>query len=118
MQTITGHHYCAMEAFLPGVKKGVIGGLSNTIWSALYFHLPFYNCVDINRQRRETADALYNKDPSKLLDLNLRFFHVPYCGGDLSFDTKYFHVIDDSSRDADLLAVLRRDLLAAIPVQG
>jgi hypothetical protein len=45
MERLTRHHNFAMEAFLPGVRKGVIGGLSNTIWGALFFSLPFYNCV-------------------------------------------------------------------------
>lgn len=110
MEAVTPHHYCAMEAFLPGVRKGVIGGLSNTIWGSLYFRLPFYNCVDIYRQNRGCGKTLYQKDPAQLLDLNLRFFNVPYCNGQLDFDPKHFGLINESTREADLLAALRREL--------
>jgi hypothetical protein len=112
IEAMTPHHYCAMEAFLPGVRKGVIGGLSNTIWGALYFRLPFYNCVDIHRQNRSCANTLYHKDPTQLLDLNLRFFNIPYCNGKLDFDPKYFSIISDSTREADLLEALRSELAA------
>lgn len=113
MEDVTPHHYCAMEAFLPGVKKGVIGGLSNTIWGALYFGLPFYNAVDINRQDRRSGETLYRKDASQLLDLNLRFFNVPYCRGRLAFDAKHFDIIDESTRAGDLIAALRTELTGA-----
>jgi hypothetical protein len=100
-----------MEAFLPGVRKGVIGGLSNTIWGALFFSLPFYNCVAIEDQDRHTKNKLYNKDPSRLLDLNLRFFHVPYCNAKLEFDPKYFDIIDESARQGDLIEELKNEIL-------
>jgi hypothetical protein len=100
-----------MEAFLPGVRKGVIGGLSNTIWGALFFSLPFYNCVDIEDQDRHTKNKLYNKDPSHLLDLNLRFFNVPYCKAKLKFDPKHFDIIDESTRQGDLLKELKSEII-------
>jgi hypothetical protein len=113
MDEATPDHHFAMEAFLPGVKKGVVGGLSNTIWGTLYFRLPFYNCVDIERQDRRSGKRLYNKDPSQLLDLNLEFFNVPYCGGRLDFDPRYFDIIAESTREADLIGALRAELGSA-----
>lgn len=112
LDQLSEHHLLAMEAFLPGVKKGVIGGLSNTMWGALFFQLPFYNCVDLESQDRGSADA-HKNDSSKLLDLNLRFFYVPYCGGELNFDPKRFGIVDDSTRSGDLIAELRREMDAA-----
>ena len=110
IENLTAHHHLAMEAFLPGVNKGIIGGLSNTMWGALFFELPFYNCVDIEVQDREREDKLYNKDSSQLLDLNLRFFHVPYCRGELEFDRKYFDIVDDSTRQGDLIYEIKKEL--------
>ena len=110
MESVTSRQNFAMEAFLPGVKKGVIGGLSNTIWGSLYFKLPFYNCVDRKLQDRHAKDTLYKKDPSQLLDLNLRFFHVPYCEGRLDFDPKHFDIVDESTRRGDLIKELKNEL--------
>ncbi len=110
MERVTSNHNFAMEAFLPGVKKGVIGGLSNTIWGALFFELPFYNCVDIDLQDRNADNKLYQKDSSLLLDLNLKFFHVPYCNGELKFDSKYFDIIQESTRQGDLIGEIRNEM--------
>lgn len=103
----TPHNYIPYEAFLPGIKKGVIGGLSNTIWGALFFRLPFYNCVDINRQDRRPERTIYKKDPTNLLDLNLQFFGVPYCNGNLHFDFSFFDIIEDTTRTGDIVAQLK-----------
>lgn len=111
MEAVTTDHAFAMEAFLPGVRKGVIGGLSNTIWGALYSQLPFYNCVDLSRQNRHAADRLFiGKDPSQHLDLNLKFFLVPFCRGTLNFDSKHFDIIDESARQGDLIQALKQEL--------
>jgi hypothetical protein len=112
MEKLTPYHHFSMEAFLPKVRKGVIGGLSNTIWGALYFQLPFYNCVDIDRQRRsEVKDRLYGKkDPGNFLDLNLQYFLIPYCRGQLSFDPSYFALATEGARRGDIIAVIRQEL--------
>ena len=111
----TDSHDLALEAFLPGVRKGVIGGLSNTIWGALHARLPFYNCVDITRQRPEEGDRLYGeKRPARALGLNFEFFEVPFCGGKLTFDSKYFNVVADSSRQGDLIAEIENEI-ATVP---
>jgi hypothetical protein len=118
IEDMARYHYCAMEALLPGVTKGVIGGLSNTIWGTLYFSLPFYNCVDISRQDRRSGNTLYRHDPSQFLDLNLRFFNVPYCEGNLEFDPEHFHIIAEHAREADLLQAVRRELARHASAQG
>jgi hypothetical protein len=110
MQRLTQNHSFAMEAFLPGVRKGVIGGLSNTIWGSLFFKLPYYNCVDIQRQSRSAESKLYKKDPSELLDLNLKFFHVPYCQGKLHFENNHFSIVAESTRQGDLIEELRKEV--------
>ncbi len=107
MHEMTPHANLAFEAFLLGVKKGVIGGLSNTIWGTLFFELPFYNCVDMERQKREAGETLYKKDATRLLELNLQFFNVPFCEGKLEFDRKFFDIVDESTRQGDLFNELR-----------
>jgi hypothetical protein len=110
MNKMTPYHQFALEAFLPNVRKGVIGGLSNTIWGSLYFKIPFYNCVDISRQNRTTENTIYKRDPTQRLDLNLKFFNIPYFEGRLEFDPKYFDIIDDSARQGDLIKELKVEL--------
>ncbi len=111
LEKLTPFHSFAMEAFLPYVKKGVIGGLSNTIWGTLFSKIPYYNCVDINRQNRRAEDRLYGrKKVEGALELNLNFFFVPYCNGQLKFDHKYFDIIDESTRQGDLIEELRKEI--------
>ena len=115
MEKATRFDQMAMEVFLPSVRKGVIGGLSNTIWGTLYFRLPFFNCVDLSIQNRGDANRLYGrKDPSQLLDLNLRYFAVPYCESKLAFDPAWFDLIPEACRKGDLIATLRADVKAAL----
>ncbi len=108
MEAMTKYHQFAVEVFYPRVRKGIIGGLSNTIWGARFFNIPYYNCVDISLQEREKGHTLYKKDPSNLLDLNLKFFNIPYCSGDLMHDRSDFDFVDQSSRDADFICELKK----------
>ena len=106
--SISDYYQISMEVFLPSIKKGVIGGLSNTIWGSLFAKIPYYNCVDIAIQRRDSKDRLYGeKDPTNLLDLNLGYFNVPYCQGRLAFDSENYKLLADSTRDADLVSEIR-----------
>ena len=115
LANLTDSNDLALEAFLPGVRKGVIGGLSNTIWGALHERVPYYNCVDITRQRPEEGDRLYGKkQPERALGLTLEFFEVPFCGGKLTFDSKYFDIVADSSRQGDLIAEIENEI-ATVP---
>jgi hypothetical protein len=102
----------SLEAFLPRVRKGVIGGLSNTMWGASFFRIPFYNCVDIRIQdRQEVKGRTYGKkDPTPLLDLNMSYFHVPFCEGKLEFDPKAYDLVKERNRRGDLLEELRKEL--------
>lgn len=70
----------SIEAFLPGVRRGVIGGLSNTIWGVLFFGLPYYNCV-ASENRAGGESELLKKSAESLLDMNMRYFGVSYCHG-------------------------------------
>jgi hypothetical protein len=96
----------SLEAFLPGVKKGVIGGLSNTIWGTIYFKLPFYNCVDPSK--RKSASELYSRKSDNLLDLNLKFFGVRYCAGDIDLGDRGEKIIVDNERQGDIVRSLRQ----------
>jgi hypothetical protein len=107
--SLTEFSQLAMEIFLPGVKKGIIGGLSNTTWGALYAKIPYYNCVDISVQRRNAEDLLWGeKNPSNTIEINLGYFGVPYCQGQLVFAKENFSILADSMREADMISEIRR----------
>ncbi len=113
LSKLNPNHYLALEVFLPGIRKGVIGGLSNSIWQTLYYKLPFYNCVDIESQQRNASDKLYTQDAKKQLEFNLQFFFVPYCKGNLDFDSKYFKIVSDECRNADFVESIEMQLESA-----
>lgn len=104
MSDVTPYADISLEAFLPGVKKGVIGGLSNTIWGAMYFDLPFFNCIDPSL--RAKSSELLDKSSASLLDLNLEFFGVPYCRGQLVAGAEGSAAVTKSDRQGDLLAAI------------
>lgn len=112
MEQAGGYTNFAMEAYLPGVKKGVIGGTSNTMWGTLFFKLKFFNCVDISNQQRDGKNKSYgNKKPDKYLELNLQYFMVPYCGGEYVFDEKLWNIPSAACRDGDLIDELRNEII-------
>ena len=112
MSALTPYADISIEAFLPGVRKGVIGGLSNTIWGALYSRVPYYNCV--NRPAGPAkASELVNKTSDALLDLNLEYFGVPFCEGDPSKGSRGEAIVLESDRQGDLLQAIARDLRTA-----
>jgi hypothetical protein len=111
LSSISKYSSFAVEAFLPNVRKGVIGGLSNTIWGTLYHQIPFYNAVDMNIQNRSGPDRLYgNRDSFNLIDLNLKYFFIPFCEKKLEFDLSYFSIVDNCTRSADLLDEIKNEL--------
>ena len=111
MSEVTKFAGMSLEAFLPGVRKGVIGGLSNTIWGTLYFNLPFYNCVDDSA--RQGRSELLDKRSDALLDLNLQYFGVPFCTGELGMDTRKLGIVQPHERQGDLVAEIVDDLTRA-----
>ena len=111
LMDVSPHSEMALEAFLPGVRKGVIGGLSNTTWGTLYFGLPFYNCVDSTLRGRRSE--LLNKNSEPLLDLNMKFFGVPYCEGRLDRGATGPDIVRSEDRAGDLIAAVLVDLALA-----
>jgi hypothetical protein len=111
MSEVTKFAGMSLEAFLPGVRKGVIGGLSNTIWGALYFDLPFFNCVD--ESARQGRSELLDKRSDALLDLNLQYFYVPFCNGELDMDTRKLGIIKPHERQGNLVEAIVDDLTRA-----
>lgn len=101
LSALTPYAGISLEAYLPGVRKGVFGGLSNTIWGTLYFGLPFYNCVDQKLCRG--PNELLNKNSDPLLGLNLKYFGVPYCEGDLGKGAYGREIVSDADRGGDLI---------------
>lgn len=97
----------SLEAFLPGVRKGVIGGESNTIWGTLFFGLPYYNCI-MPGERTESKSELLEKRSDALLDMNLKYFGVPYCHGMLHLGGKRSDITCDHARHNNLVDVVSR----------
>lgn len=112
MRKLTPYADISLEAFLPRVRKGVIGGRSNSIWGTLYFGLPFYNCVNpamVWAGRSEFVD----KPSLALLDVNLEYFGVPFCAGSLAERASGESIVRPEDRQGDLLRALRLDLDSA-----
>jgi hypothetical protein len=109
MNELTPYSGLAVEAFLPGVRKGVIGGLSNTTWGALYFKLDYYNCVD-QAIWKNTPLSKGFKDAAGLLALNLDYFGVPYCEGRLEPPGDQHKIVTDADRQGDLISQVVTDL--------
>lgn len=110
MPALTPDADISIEAFLPHVRHGVIGGLSNTIWGTLYFGLTYYNCVDSERRSRSPNELLGPKDPSNFIDLNVQFFGVPYCHGDLGQGSRGHEIVTDADRTGDFVAAVLAEL--------
>jgi hypothetical protein len=110
LETLSSWHHFGVELFYPYVRKGIIGGLSNTQWGALYYRLPFYNCVEMENQERGTEDVIYGREKrvDKFLELNLKYFGVGYCNGRLAFDKKQFEIISEETRQGDIVLELKR----------
>ena len=98
----------SLEAFLPGVRKGIIGGLSNSIWGSLYFNLPYYNCVD--ESSRTGKSELINKTSENLLDLNLKYFDLPFCKGNLIVCSGNQNISQIKERSRDLVELIKLHL--------
>lgn len=116
MAQVTPYAGISLEAFLPEVRKGVIGGLSNTIWGTLYFDLRYYNCVD--ESRRRGLSELLDKRSDALLDLNLQFFGVPFCHGDLNTDVRKLGIVQSHERQGNLVEAILGDLERVREVEG
>lgn len=109
MLKLTPYADISIEAFLPGVRSGVIGGLSNTIWGTLYSGLPYYNCVD-SSLRSEQSELLPHKNSDAYLDMNLRFFGVPYCEGSLALGAHGEGIVTEADRGGDLIRSIEDEL--------
>lgn len=113
LKNFTDKSYIAVEAFYPYVKKGIIGGLSNTIWGSLFHKIPFYKVLDETKQNRSASNKLYgNKNTKNTIDLNLKYFNVPYCEETLKFNPSFFSIINNRTRNADLLNEIKKELIS------
>lgn len=97
----TPYHNFSLELFMPHIKKGLITGRSNTIWHALFNKLTVYNCVDKNT---------ITEDKSKMNYYTMQYFEVPYCNGELGFDTENYKIIREEVRNKDFIEFLLIEL--------
>ncbi len=95
---IAPFHNFSLELFLPGVRKGMITGRSNSIWHMLFFKKPVYNCVD---------DQTGWVGKEKMHSNNMEYFGVRGCNKKLDFDEDLFAIISNNVRKADLVLLIK-----------
>jgi hypothetical protein len=98
LSKITPYFNFGLELFLPYVKKGVITGISTVIWHCLYDGIPVYNCDSQPFGEHLPNYTGYNN------------FCTPYCEGRLKSEKSYFDKISASSRNADLIELVKKEL--------
>lgn len=101
LSELTPYHNLNLEVFLPGVRKGLITGRSNSIWHALFLKKPVWNCID--------EDKPYFSD-SKMHKYTMTYLGVHRLRPGECFEEKVFDVVRDSVRQADLIEFLRASL--------
>jgi hypothetical protein len=106
MSKLTPHADISLEAFLPGVRKGVIGGLSNVIWGTRHLGLPYLNCVAPEARQGGTE---FKAGAADLLDLNIEYFGVPWCNGDLG-SAHHAPLLVDAAHPRNLVLALQAEL--------
>lgn len=105
LKDLTPYHNLNLEVFLPGVRKGLITGRSNSIWHALFLKKPVWNCID--------EDKPYFSD-TKMHKYAMTYLGVHGNHRDRKFDAAHYGVIAESTRSADLIRFLDGEL-AAVP---
>lgn len=97
LSELTPYHNLNLEVFLPGVRKGLITGRSNSIWHALFLKKPVWNCID--------EDKPYFSD-TKMHRYAMTYLNVHGNHRSLDFDQRLFEIIGESTRNADLITYL------------
>jgi len=97
LEELTDYHNFGVELFLPYVKKGLLTGLSGTIFHALYNRINVYNC---DPQELNDAFAPY-----------YRYFGIPTANAQLKFDNKYFDLIPDEVRDTNIIKLIELEMV-------
>ncbi|MCF8176964.1 MAG: hypothetical protein K9J74_00500 [Sulfuritalea sp.] len=101
LSELTPYHNLNLEVFLPGVRKGLITGRSNSIWHALFLKKPVWNCID--------RDKPYFSD-TKMHRYAMTYLNVHGNHGDEGFDGSQFAIIEETTREADLIEYLDETL--------
>lgn len=101
LKSLTPFFNFSLEIFLPHVRKGLITGRSNSIWHALFAKVPVYNCID-----KKTAYV----DKKNMIYYSMKYFEVPYCGGELKFNPEHFRIIREEIRDREIIIFLDEEL--------
>ncbi|HRE15463.1 MAG TPA: hypothetical protein PLW86_00130 [Rhodocyclaceae bacterium] len=98
---LTPYHNLNLEVFLPGVRKGLITGRSNSIWHALYLKKPVWNCID--------GEKPYFSD-TKMHRYAMTYLNVHGNHRNRDFDEAHYNVIAETTRSADLIRFLDEEL--------
>lgn len=99
LDRLTIYANIGIEHYLPFVKKGVITGISSCQWHALYNRLPVYNCDNRTVNSKMPNSEIYG------------CFLSPPCKGGKNVQTEWFDIMDDSCRNADMIELIRSELL-------
>jgi hypothetical protein len=103
LSELTLYHNLNLEVFLPGVRKGLITGRSNSIWHALFLKKPVWNCID--------EDKPYFSD-TKMHRYAMTYLNVHGNYSCEHFDETLFDKVFDETRNADTIAYIESFLSA------
>jgi len=101
LSKLTPYHNLNLEVFLPDARRGLITGRSNSIWHALFLKKPVWNCID--------ADKPYFSE-NKMHCQTMTYLNVHGNHQDKNFDENLFDIVEESTRQADLIVYLNDSL--------
>ena len=81
LSELSDKHYLPIEAFIPNLSEGIIGGNSNTIWATRFYKKKYLNCIE--PKKFEIKDIYKQKNITLLT--NLSYFGVPFCENDINY---------------------------------
>lgn len=100
--------YYGAEIFIPFVKKGVIGGISNVAYYSLYYKKKYFNLIDFDKIILKQKKRFTKKNNSTL-EPNYKYFGTKYCS-DFKFDDKQFDKIKNKKNKNSLFKVIENFL--------
>ena len=101
LSKLSDKHYLPIEAFIPNLREGIIGGNSNTIWATRFYKKKYLNCIE---PKKFQSKEIYKKKNITLLT-NLSYFGVPFCQNDINYK------IDQDFKDYQKLSFNIVDLI-------
>ena len=109
LSEFSSFHHMPIEPYLPFVKKGVIGGLSNVMWASRYYGIKYINFIHPKTRKYKSQ---FKSNSSNLLDLNVQYFGFPFYNKNST--TSMSILPNPSSRNQPNLVSILRSMLSNI----